>query len=107
MLRTGEELNEHAMRMITASWEIAFPARYFSADRCYIVVMTKSYVTGAGAEELKRIDAELPVAKARLDRALLGFGMETPKFLEADTAYGKLLRRRNEITGDSGKPWNA
>jgi hypothetical protein len=69
--------------------------------------MTKSYVTGTDAEELKRIDAELPAAKAKADRTLQMFGMDSPQFFEADAAHGKLLRRRNEITGDSGKPWNA
>jgi len=69
--------------------------------------MTKPFVTGTDADELKRIDTELPAAEARVRSALSRFGMESPQFLEADTAYGKLLRRRNEITGDAGKPWNA
>jgi hypothetical protein len=72
-----------------------------------IIPMRKSITTSDKYAELNRLRAEYTQALANGLEMLRHFGMESPQFLAANQATGKIYRRIGELQGKRDQPWKA
>ena len=49
--------------------------------------------------EIASLQATIPQLKKRADEAIAKYGMKSPEFASADSAYGKALKRWHQLTG--------